>query len=280
MARGHLPNYGEPLERPGGTVARFSVRVGVLALMLVAAGCAGDEQDGSPTPAATGATGAITTTGVPAESPASTTGVMPLAAGPLEPGSYTFDGFSEPISFTVSEGWEALLQEPEESQTALGVFFALFNEDHPAANLAFLQSTRVVDPGKDWDEEGNLIPAPDFIAFMADHPMHDAGEPFATTIGTVRARAVDLVVTEVPRNGWPSCGGQCVLWFPIAVDQEDGPLDENDLVFGGAFKEHDRQIAVEIGGQQLLVDIGAINARSFEAFLPLAEEILATIRFG
>lgn len=263
-------------------MSRFPVRAALLSLLLViTAACGGDgSEDAAPTGAETGPTAATGTTAATGPSSATGTASTPLVGGPLEPGTYTFDGFTEPITFTLGEGWEAFLQDPEEGETALGSFFALFNEDHPAANLAFVQATRVVDPGKDWDEEGNLIPAPDFIAFMADHPMHEAEVPFETTLGALPANAIDLVVAEVPKNGWPSCGGQCVLWFPIAVDNEDGPVTEDDLVFAGALKEHDRMIVVEVGGQQLMADIGAINGKAFDTFLPLAEEVLATVRFG
>jgi hypothetical protein len=48
-------------------------------------------------------------------------------------------------------------------------------------------------------------------------------------------------------------------------------------VFAGANNEHDRQIVVEVGGQQLIADVGANNGKAFDAFLPLAEEVLADV---
>ena len=266
-------------------MTRSSVRTALLSILfVVAVSCSGDaSENGSPTGPATGATatGPTTATGSTAGGPTGATVAAPLVSGPLEPGTYTFDGSGEPLTLTVGEGWEALIEEGQANETPLGSFLALFNAEHPAANLAFVHPTRVVDPLKDWDEEGNVVPLPDdLIAWMHDHPMHDSQEPFDTTVGGLPARAVDIVVAEVPKNGWPSCGGQCVLWFPLSVDQEDGPLTEDDLVFGGANKEHDRQIVVEVGEETLVADIGAINAKSFEAFLPLAEEVLATVQFG
>jgi hypothetical protein len=168
-----------------------------------------------------------------------------------------------------------------EGETQLGALLALFHEDHPAANVAFVQSSRVVDPAKDWDEEDNIVPVPDdLVAWMADHPYHEAEEPFDTMVGAEPARAVDIFVAEVPRNGWPSCGGQCVLWLPLSVDQEDGPVSTDDLVFGGALEEYDRMIVVEIGGQQLLADMGSLKQNALDRFIPVAEEVLATVRFG
>jgi hypothetical protein len=37
---------------------------------------------------------------------------------------------------------------------------------------------------------------------------------------------------------------------------------------------------VEVGEQQLLIDIGGPDAKSFKAFLTLAEELVGTISFG
>jgi hypothetical protein len=37
---------------------------------------------------------------------------------------------------------------------------------------------------------------------------------------------------------------------------------------------------VEVGGSQLWIDIGAIDAASYDAFVPLAEEVLTTVEFG
>ena len=248
----------------------------VVALTLVLVSCSDDSpqdvttglETGPSATASDGATGSIVGT--------------PLTEdGPLEPGTYTFEQFTVPLTFTVGAGWEAFIGVGGKDETKLGSLFGLFHEDHPAANLAFVQSSRVVDPAKDWDEEGNVLPFPDDVtSWFAEHPYHKVEEPFDTTVGTVPARAVDIFVARVPKNGWPSCGGQCVLWFPLSVDQEDGPLTTDDLVFGGALGEYDRQIVVEVNGEVLLADIGSLKRKAFEAFIPLAEEVLATVRFG
>lgn len=260
-------------------MSRSSLRAVALSVVLVlGAACSGQSsgEDGSSTGSATGGsvpTGATAATG--------STAATPLVSGPLEPGTYTYEEFGEPLTLTLGEGWEALVFELDEGETPLGPGFVLFNADHPAANLAFVQPTRVVDPEKDWDEEGNIVPVPDnIVAWFADHPLHDAGEPFEMTIGGRSGRGVDIVVAEVPKNGWPGCGGACVLWFPLGAHHEDGPLTSNDLVFAGADQEVDRIIVVEVAGQQMVVDIGATDQKSFDAFLPLAEEVLATVQFG
>ena len=272
-------------------MSKASVRIGLFVLvLLVASACSGGGSgDGSSTGAATGAaTGATTSSG--ATGPTESTGVTGVTApprllenGPLEPGTYTFDGFGEPLSFTLGEGWEAFVfEEPGKNETQLGQFFALFNADHPAANVAFVQPTRVVDAAKDWDEEGNLIPVPDdLVQWFEEHPLHESrGVVDLMVAPGVFGSAVDIVVTDVPKNGWPGCGGACVVWAPISVEHEDGPLTDHDLVFGGALDEVDRQIAVEVGGQELLIDIGAADQESWDAFLPLAEELLGTIQIG
>lgn len=258
----------------------------VLGLVLVA--CGGDAEDGSRT-SAPGSTGSSAATGATAETGVSgATGVTSTEApqalenGPLEPGAYSIERFGEPITITLGEGWEAFVyEEPDKNETRVGEFVALFNAEHPAANIAFLLPTRVVDPEKDWDEQGNLVPLPDdLLAWFAEHPMHDAGAITQTTVAGRPARSLDLSVPEVPKNGWPACGGACVLWVPVSVDREEGPLTAEDLVFGGALEEVDRQIVLEVGGQQVLIDIGATDRRSWDAFLPLAEEVLDTLTIG
>jgi hypothetical protein len=251
------------------------------ALLLVACG---DSDEGSTTGATEGL-GTSTTagsTGATGEPEGS------LADGPLEPGTYTFEGFVEPITFTVGEGWEAeiglaaedTIGPAGEEETELTRFFALFHEDHPSASLGFLAPLRVVDPAKDWDQEGNLVPAPDdLVAWMADHPLHEAEEPFDTTVGTLPAKAVDVLVAEVPENGWPYCG-QCVLWFPLSVRSEEGPLAAGDDVWGEDLEGFDRLIVVVVSGQQILVDVGATERNAFDEFVPIAEDVLATVEIG
>jgi hypothetical protein len=266
-------------------MSRTSWRVALVCLLLiVAAGCSGGDEGGSATDATGAATASTGATGATAATAATgaTGPSMLLENGPLEPGTYSFDGFGEPFSITLGEGWEAFVFEgPGEKETELGQFFALFNADHPAANIAFVQPTRMVDPAKDWDEEGNLISvADDLVAWFEQHPMHDAQRVFDTSVAERPGSGVDLVVVDVPKNGWPGCGGACVVWAPISVEHEDGPLTDHDLIFGGALDEVDREIVIVVGGQQLLIDIGAGDRKSFDAFLPLAEEVLATVQIG
>lgn len=137
------------------------------------------------------------------------------------------------MSFTVGEGWSALvLGEPGSEQTQEAAFFALFNKDAPAWNVAFISPTRVIDPNSEWDDAGNLIPVPsDLVDWMPTHPKHEAGDLMSTTVGGLDAKAVDIVVADAPKNSWPSCGGPCVMWFPIAVDHEDGPLKAEGMSF-------------------------------------------------
>jgi hypothetical protein len=149
--------------------------------------------------------------------------------------------------------------------------------------MAFLMPTRVVDPEKDRDEEGNVVPVPDdLISYFADHPDMQANAPVQSTIGGRPATSVGTAVIDVPpkKQGWPPCGGVCILWTPITADNEAGPLTEEDNVWGAPLDELDRHIVLDVGDGQLWIDIGAIDAASFEAFLPLAEEVLATVRFG
>jgi hypothetical protein len=271
-------------------MVRVPARIAMSLLLLFGAvACGGDgAEDGTANSGATASTGATAGTatsggsGSTSDATGATAPPQLLENGALDPGTYRFDGFAEPMSLTLGEGWEAFVfEQPDEGETALAGFVALFNADHPAANIALLQPTRLVDPAKDWDEEGNLVPVPDdLVAWFEEHPMHDTDPAVDASIAGLPARSVDLVVADVPKNGWPGCGGECIVWAPISVEHEDGPLTDHDLVFGGALAEVDRQIVVVVGGQQLLIDIGAGNRKAWNAFLPLAEEVLSTVHFG
>ena len=263
-------------------MSRLSARV-VLAcvLLTVSVACNGGDGESAPTGGATAATGASAPTGATGATAVSE--ALPLVNGPLEPGTYTFDRFGEPMTFTLGEGWEAFVFEgPEKKETALGEFFAIFNADHPAANITFVLPTRVVDPEKDWDEADNLDPVPDdLVQWFEEHPLHESRGVIDLMVAPgVFGSAVDMVVADVPKNGWPACGGSCVLWIPVSVEHETGPLTDHDLVFAGSLGEVDRQIGILVGGQELLIDIGAADQESWDAFLPLAEEVLATLSFG
>ena len=266
---------------------RASARIVLLSfLLVVSADCSGgDTEEGPSTGGGATPTAATGSTGPTGTGPSGATSIaeaQPLANGPLVPGVYAIERFGEPMTITLGEGWEAFVyEEPDKNETRVGEFVALFNAEHPAANVAFLLPTRVVDHEKDWDEQGNLAPLPnDLVAWFAEHPLHDAGATSETTIAGRPATFLDMSVADVPKNGWPACGGACVLWFPVSVDREEGPLTTEDLVFGGALDEVDRQIVLEVGGRQLLIDIGASDQESWDAFLPLAEEVLATLTIG
>ena len=206
----------------------------------------------------------------------------PIRSGPLEAGTYLLEDFAEPMTLTLGDGWEAVTSPKlPAGSTRLGEAVFMINGDHPAANLAIIQPGRVVDPAKDWDEDGNIVPLPpDLIEWFADHPHHEAEAQTETVVAGRDARSVDIVVATVPKNGWPSCGGKCVLWFPLDVDNESGPVKTDDLVFGGALGEHDRQVVVDLDGQPLVIDIGAFDSKSFEKFLLLADEVLSTLTIG
>jgi hypothetical protein len=65
------------------------------------------------------------------------------------------------------------------------------------------------------------------------------------------------------------------------VDHEDGPVRAGgDFMFASGLGEYDREIVVEVAGQQLLISSGGPSEKSFKAFLPIAEDVLDSVVFG
>jgi len=209
---------------------------------------------------------------------------MPVPDGALSEGEYSAVGFDPHLSFALEDGWQAttFLGRFEEGET-LGVVVQLQRADLPSNGLAFilLDPARAIDGRKEWDERRNIVPfPPDLAGWLAIHPNLEAEPPEEVTIGGVEGVSVQTLVTSVPReNPWPVCGG-CVTLLAYSLDHQTGPITTDDLINALSPGEIDRWIVLEVGGSRILVNYFAASKKDFEAFIPLAEEVLATVRFG
>jgi hypothetical protein len=124
-------------------------------------------------------------------------------------------------------------------------------------------------------------PSTELPRFSRARRRRPSEEPFATTVGGRDAKGVDAVVADAPKDSWPPCGSPCVLEIPFNVDHEDGPVRAGgDFMFASGLGEYDREIVVEVAGQQLLISSGGPSEKSFKAFLPIAEDVLDSVVFG
>jgi hypothetical protein len=237
-------------------------------LLLLATACGGEEQPAgrsSPSPSRT-----------TPSSPQPT----PLAAGPLAAGSYSYGGFAREFSFTVGEGWQATTDFPPGDLTKLAEFFTLTRGANQDLGLEFYHPSRIVDPAKDWDDAGNILPVPsDLSSWLANHPHFRVISSSSATIAGITGKAVDIDVTSARKKVYPPCGEPCVPLIPIIVDHETGPLTTSDatgvLVVGDRY----RLTVINTGGQDILIVVYAPPDK-FAEFLPLAEEVLATLSLG
>ncbi len=210
----------------------------------------------------------------------------PVPDGPLAAGEYTTVGFDPPLSFTLGDGWQltSFLDRGEEGEVRLATVIQLQQLDTPSNGLAFsfLDPGRAIDGGKDWDERNNVLPFPsDLAAWLAIHPNLDTEPPEHVSVGGVEAVSVQTRVTSSPdaEIGWPVCP-VCVEILAFTLDHETGPITTDDLINVLGPGEIDRWIVLETGGSRILVNFFSATRADFEAFLPVVQEVLDTVRFG
>ncbi len=202
--------------------------------------------------------------------------------GVLSPGRYSQVRPGGSISFAVDQGWSATTfptQVEVRSAQATGV--QLLRAELPSNGLSImmLQPGRVVDPGKDWDEDRNVLPFPEnFPAWLSHHPNLNTVSSAPTTIAGLSGTQVDTIVASVPeRNPWPPCGG-CVPLIPYTLANESGPLTTSDPVNALGPGEYDRWIVLRSGDRLFLINFFGASKQDFASFVPLVDRVLSTLR--
>jgi hypothetical protein len=185
-------------------------------------------------------------------------GTLPFS-GRLPPGTYRSGEFREPFTFTVPTGW------------ALGgidgdaVFISL---DEPVPAGVGIALPGKVFEGPNGDQ---LAPAPDdLMAWLRAHPSLQVSEATDVTVG-----------------GWPGQQVDITLKKPPPQPAEDCPTCLNLLAFGdrtSVYIEEGAPIRITIldGGVRDVVVMASTtptSAVTFEEFMPLADEVIATIRW-
>jgi WD40 repeat protein len=210
----------------------------------------------------------------------------PVPDAPLAAGEYSAVGFEPQLSFTLGDGWQltTFLNRREEGEVTLARVVQLQQLDTPSNGLAFtfLDPGRAIDGRKDWDERNNIQPFPnDLATWFAAHPNLETQPPEAVAVGGVEGTSVQTLVTSSPdaENPWPVCG-VCVEVLAFTLDHETGPITTDDLVNVLGPGEIDRWIVVRTDSGTVLINYWAASRRDFERFVPIAEEVLATVRIG
>ena len=208
---------------------------------------------------------------------------QPILDGLLPAGAYTAVGFEPGLRFEVPDGWYAASDigwaGPGETQSAITVL--LQRSDDPSSNLTFvhLEPGRLIDTNKDWDERRNIVPFPvNLTAWFEAQPHHAIQPQQPMTLGGVEGEVVDVELTSLPDDPVPMCGA-CVPTLPVELKNETGPLS-NDTFYGDALGNVARWIVLQASEGTILVLVNAESRRTFKEFLPVADEVLASVQIG
>jgi hypothetical protein len=171
------------------------------------------------------------------------------AGGDLAAGTYVFDGFDPNVTLTVGDGWWSFegLSFPDFVRVAQGPSYATRFVG------MFHAPDQVYDP-----VTGEIVPLEDdFLTWLTSQECIDvAAGPTPVTVAGVSGMQVDFsVVTD------PACSLRAPSWEPVQGERE-------------------RMFVVEVNGVDLIIEIATWNPAEFDAFLPEAEAVLATVQFG
>lgn len=138
---------------------------------------------------------------------------MRLQVGGLDAGDYTTTAFQPRLTFTLGEGWEAFF--PDDSdEIALG---------YGGGELAITRVSQVVDPATN-----KRVEAPeDLMAWLAQHPAFDAGEPQPIEVAGLSGAMLDVLATvdqdmfAYPTGNMRVTAGNRVRYYVLPLDGAD-----------------------------------------------------------
>jgi hypothetical protein len=144
----------------------------------------------SAAPTSTPAASPSGTAGCPSQAPiptssqgASSAEAAPLQTGALAPGRYAATAFDPQLTFTVGDGWTALIADDPDELALEGQGATILNVTRPS---------KVVDP-----KSGAGVAAPDdLIAWLAAHPSLAAALPKPVVVSGVRGRSIEVAPTR------------------------------------------------------------------------------------
>ena len=204
--------------------------------------------------------------------------------GFLTPGRYRTTGVAPTVTFDLADEWFATFDDQDDSgDTRWGDVVQLQQVEDPSSGLSFiaLDSGRVIDGRKEWDERRNITPFPrDFAAWLQSHPNLRASRARHVTIGGVEGISVTTQVTSVPEvNPWPTCGG-CATLLVMTLQHDTGPLTTDDLILASGPGSIDRWILLNTDEGTLLINYFAPDSKAFKRFVPAVQEVLDTVVVG
>jgi hypothetical protein len=172
--------------------------------------------------------------------------------GALTPGEHTTEEFATPATYTVGEGWEAFVDNPD-----FFVMERLRTAEEPVLFIAFLRPEEAYNPTETTLELG---PAPaDFAQWLQDHRLLEVVDMREVTLGGLMGTQFEVTTDTF----------SAVNLFKTS----DGDFDLR-------FQDHISVAVLDAGDSQVLVMYGSDLPTDFDRIEADAEEVLASMEFG
>jgi len=175
--------------------------------------------------------------------------------------------FRPRMSFVLPENrWETA--EPE-SERSLAIRLAAPQPTRRAI-LAFVRVERVFDPQKGGRTAADGVAAPkDFADWLERHPRLKSEPAVSVEVGGALGRQVDVTVRQAPQRCETPDGPQPCLRLYLSGDV---PIE-----FGKG--DRLRYMVLDVGGEQLVVELYISPGQRFEAVLPDLEAAIKQLSF-
>jgi len=190
---------------------------------------------------------------------------LPEPGQTLRPGEYRPEEFEPPLYFRVGKGWSAFQQEAS-------VDFAISTQ----GETRWIGVTNVEEVYKPTAKgtstvESNAVKAPkDLVGWFQDHPYLKTDKPESVTVGGVKGEQFDMLV-EVPEGYFGECGSDCMDIYRLGngepLAQEDG--DKVRII-----------VLEDVKGNMVSFDIGVSEASEFDEFMPEAQKVVDSVKWG
>ena len=182
---------------------------------------------------------------------------IPKPGKPLSAGEYVTEEFEPRLSFSVGEGWIAVIPE---TRDALGIA-----EKNGPLVIGFQNVEQVSDPS----DPSETIPAPDdMVAWLQEHPALEVEEPSRTSVGGVSGQQFDAIAAEP--TSVPGCPEPCVPLFVIAGGRDQFWLGESE--------KYRFIVLDDVEGETVMILYGGA-AVEFEETIPKAQKVLNTVEW-
>ena len=190
----------------------------------------------------------------------------------VTPGRYATSAFKSQLTLEVPKGqrWRV----SGAGETADGVALELLAGPEVAINtLAFMHIAKVADPERGARTSADAVTAPaEFIDWLVAHPRLKAQKPEQVTIGGLTGRAVTVSSDSAPKRMPDECIETSRDCVPLFFDGDEPIV----YMIGDSV----RFTALDLGGEQLIIEQFAAPPDQFDRVLGLMQPLLDSVEIG